>query len=181
VVNGWVVSGITQAQSGSPTQLSSGNSVLNVQWPSNFTPSIILGTNAAGPSGGMLPKLTCDPRKGLSSGQYFNPGCFTPPWGGTNGDVIWPYIKNPAYFNSDLGIYKNFAFKEHQKIQFRFSMFNFLNHPLPTFNAGGNADVTLNFNNNNTLSTTNLNALTTGKPLYKTGRRLVEFSLKYSF
>jgi hypothetical protein len=182
VVNGWVISGITQAQSGSPTQLSSGNSVLNVQWPGNFTPSIILGTNAAGPSGGMLPKIICDPRNGLSSGQHFNPACFAPPAAGTNGDVIWPYIKNPMYFNSDLAIYKNFSFKEHHKIQFRFSMFNFLNHPLPTFGAGGNADVTLNFNGgNNVLSQKNLNALTTGTPLYKTGRRVVEFALKYNF
>ena len=181
VVNGWVVSGITQAQSGAPLQPASGNGALNAQWPGNFTPSIQLGTNAW-PGQGMFPKLICDPRKGLSSGQYFNPACFAPPAAGTQGDIIWPYAKVPPYFNSDLAIYKNFSFKEHHKVQFRFSMFNFLNHALPTFNAGGNADVTLNFNGgNNVLSQTNLNALTTGKPLYKTGRRVVEFALKYNF
>jgi hypothetical protein len=61
-------------------------------------------------------------------------------------------------------------------------MFNFLNHALPTFNAGGNSDVTLNFNaGNNVLSQTNLNALTTGSPRFTTGRRVVEFALKYNF
>jgi hypothetical protein len=180
VVNGWVVSGITQAQSGSPLQIGGGNGILNAQWPSNFTPSIQLGTNAI-PNNTMAPKIICDPRNGLSSGQHFNPACFAPPAAGTNGDVIWPYMHLPAYFNSDLAIYKNFSFKEHHKVQFRFSMFNFLNHALPTFNAGGNSDVTLNFNNAGALSQTNLNALTTGAPRFSTGRRVVEFALKYNF
>ena len=46
-------------------------------------------------------------------------------------------------------MYKNFQFKEHQNIQFRFQTYNFLNHPLPEFDASGNnTDVSLNFNNN---------------------------------
>ncbi len=87
----------------------------------------------------------------------------------------------PAFFNSDLAIYKNFNFLERQKIQLRFSAFNFLNHPLPQLGAGGNSDIQLNFNNNNVLSQTNINQLTTGKPLYTTGRRVIEFTAKYNF
>ena len=64
----------------------------------------------------------------------------------------------------------------------RFSAFNFLNHPLPQFNAmGGNGDIQLNFNSNNTLSQTNLNKLTSGYPLFTVGRRVVEFTAKYTF
>jgi hypothetical protein len=177
VVNGWQLSGVTQMQSGAPIQPNTqGN--LNVQWPGSFTPQRILGTNAFA---SMAPKITCDPRSGLSSGQYFNPSCFAPPTGGGNGDIIWPYIHGPAFFNSDLAIYKNFNFKEHQKIQLRFSAFNFLNHPLPQLGAGGNSDIQLNFNDNGNLSPTNLNKLTTGKPLYTTGRRVIEFTAKYNF
>ena len=55
-----------------------------------------------------MPVLTCDPRKNLKSGQYFNPNCFAPPTNHQQGDIIWPYIKGPAFFNSDLAIYKDF-------------------------------------------------------------------------
>lgn len=175
IVNGWVFSGITQVQSGAPIQPNTGGN-LYVNWPGNFSNQRYLGTNA--PT--LMPKLTCDPRGGLSSGQYFNPNCFAPPTGGANGDFIWPYIKGPAFFNSDLAVYKDFNFKEHHKVELRFSAFNFLNHPLPQFGAGGNGDLQLNFNNNNSLSQTNLNPLA-GRPLYKVGRRVVEFAAKYNF
>ena len=175
-VNGWTISGITQAQSGAPIQPNTGGT-LNVQWPGTETSSRILGSN----SYTLAPTLTCDPRSGLSSGQYFNPSCFSAPTGTKNGDVIWPYIKGPAFFNSDLAMFKSFKFREHQKIEFRFSAFNFLNHPLPQFGASGNSDIQLNFNQNNTLAAKNVNALTSGKPLFTIGRRVTEFTLKYNF
>ena len=175
VVNGWVLSGITQMQSGAPIQ---GNTsgTLNAQWPGNFTNQIYLGTTSVN----LVPRLTCDPRSNLSDGQYFNPSCFAPPAGGKNGDIIWPYIHGPAFLNSDLAIYKKFNFGEHQRIEFRFSTFNFMNHPLPQFGASGQSDIQLNFNNNS-LSQTNINKLTSGKPLYTVGRRVVEFAIKYNF
>jgi hypothetical protein len=178
-VNGWVLSGITQMQSGPPLQPNT-NGDLNVSWPSGFSNTIDLGTNA--PT--LVPLLTCDPRKGLSSGQYFNPSCFAPPPPGQEGDIIWPYIHGPAFFNSDLAIYKRFAFKEHQRIELRFSAFNFLNHPLPQFGASGNSDINLNFvNSTGGLAATNQNALTTGKVLFDSNavRRVVEFAVKYNF
>jgi hypothetical protein len=129
-----------------------------------------------------MPVLTCDPRHGVPSGYYFNPSCFAPPTGGALGALVWPYIKGPSFFNSDLAVYKNFTWKEHQKVQFRMSAFNFLNHPLPEFNAAGNnSDIELNFNNNNTLSQSNINTNTSGKPLNTVGRRVIEFSVKYNF
>jgi len=85
---------------------------------------------------------------------------------------------------SDLAVYKDFLFKEHQKIGFRFSAFNFLNHPLKQFGVSGNADINLNFvGPNNTLAMTNQNKLTSGYPLFDSSsvRRVVEFALKYSF
>ncbi|MGA2580038.1 MAG: TonB-dependent receptor [Bryobacteraceae bacterium] len=179
VVNGWVLSGITQAQSGAPIQPNT-NYGLNINWPQSYQPNNYLGTNAVGQ---VMPVLTCDPRSNLKSGQYFNPGCFAPPTGGAQGDIIWPYIKGPAFFNSDLAIYKDFLFKEHQKVEFRFSAFNFLNHPLPQFAISGNGDVQLNFAGpNNTVSQTNVNALTTGKPLFDNEvPRVIEFAVKYNF
>jgi hypothetical protein len=179
VVNGWMLSGITQFQSGGPIQPSTGGS-LNAQWPGSYSVQNYLGSNA--PNLILEPQLTCDPRHGAPSGGFFNPACFAPPTGGANGNLIWPYIKGPAFFNSDLAVYKNFTWKEHQKVQFRMSAFNFLNHPLPEFNAAGNnTDIQLNFNNNNALSQTNINTNTSGKPLNTVGRRVIEFSVKYNF
>jgi len=178
-VNGWVLSGITQAQSGPPLQPLTGGT-LNVSYPATEQPSDYLGTNAFSTTG---VALTCDPRSNLKSGQYFNPNCFTPPTGGSLGDIVWPYIKGPAFFNSDLAIYKDFLFKEHQKVEFRFSAFNFLNHPLPQFGISGNGDINLNFTTPaGALSPTNLNTVTSGSPLYKNEvPRVIEFAAKYNF
>jgi hypothetical protein len=189
-VNGWVLSGITQLQSGAPIQGNT-NGNLNVSWGcvnhtnpdgtttcAGYTAQNQLGTNALS----LQPRITCDPRSGLKSGQFFNPNCFAPPIPGTQGDIIWPYIKGPGFFNSDLAIYKRFTFKERQKVELRFSAFNFLNHPLPQFNAGGNSDIHLNFaNGNGALTQLNQNALTTGTPSFSVGRRVVEFTAKYNF
>ncbi|MBI5083750.1 MAG: TonB-dependent receptor [Acidobacteria bacterium] len=177
IANGWVLSGITQMQSGAPIQPNT-SGTLNASWPGDYTPQRILGTNAVS---NMFPKVLCDPRSNLQSGQYFNPSCFGPAPAGANGDIIWPYIKGPAFFNSDLAMYKNFNINEQHKIQLRFSAFNFMNHPLPQFGAGGNSDLQLNFNNNGTLSKTNLNKLTWGGPNFTVGRRVVEFTIKYNF
>jgi len=183
VVNGWELSGITQLSSGAPIQP---NSVqLGAQFPSTFdginygqqgwfgTSSMQLGNPTL--------VVTCNPNANLQSGQYFNPACFAPEttWK-QQGTLIWPYIKGPAFFNSDLSLYKNFAFKEHQNLQFRFQAYNFLNHPLPSLTANG-ADLQLDFNNNNVLSMTNINALTDGKAANTQGRRVIMLSLKYNF
>ena len=171
-VNGWQLSTYTTYQSGSPLQTNSAN--MNAAWPgltnpSNGAPqlpdnSILLpngtravsvseqtwlGTNAYGGSGGglLMPQLVCDPRK-HASGQYFNPNCFQAPAYGTQGSLIWPYIRNPAYFDSDLALFKNFQITERQKLQFRVSATNWLNHPLPQFGLAGTGDESLNFANN---------------------------------
>jgi hypothetical protein len=148
-----------------------------------------LGSNINTP---IVPVLTCDPRQGLTSGQYFNPSCFTPPTvQGQNGTFVWPYIKGPAYFNSDLGVYKDFKITERQTLQFRVQAFNFLNHPLRDFTKD-NRDLTLSFICGTSslctpsaldpaLSTANVNTALTGKPLYTVGRRVMEFAIKYTF
>lgn len=190
VVNGWQLSGITQIQSGVPLQpntngnlnSSFGNVLINGN-SVGISPMSWLGSNAAGLT--LEPILTCDPRSGLKSGQYFNPSCFAPPPPGSQGDIIWPYIHGPAFFNSDLGVFKNFHITERQTVQFRFSAFNFLNHPNKQFGTNGTTDVSLNFTDTSTsahlLSPTNTNIATTGFPAFTVGDRVVEFALKYNF
>ncbi len=185
VVNGWEFSGITQWQSGPPIQPNTNG--LNVSYGTvlhdgsydSVSNSSYIGTNSTP----LLPILTCDPRTGLHSGQYFNPSCIGAPAPGQVGTIIWPYVKGPALFNSDLSLYKNFAIKEKQKLQLRFEAFNFLNHPLREFNAlGNNADTSLKFSDGaGHLTSTNQNDVTTGSPLYTVNRRVIEFAIKYNF
>jgi len=214
-VNGWQISGYTAFQSGAPLQPNT-NGNMNATYPGNLsvpyndTPtapddSILLPNGlrstsmnnatwfGTGSQRILIPVVTCDPRKGLAKGQYFNDKCFAPPIYGQQGTLEWPYIKGPAYVDSDLALYKSFKITENQSFQLRISASNFLNHPLKEFNAsGGSADVTLNFintlpmsgTNNHTLqsiSQTNTNAQTNGTPLAKAGNRSVLFSAKYYF
>ena len=122
------------------------------------------------------PILTCDPRGSLKSGQYFNPACFALGPRGTNGPTVWPYIKGPAYFNSDLSMHKQFRIGE-RVVEFRISAFNFLNHPVREFTW---TDVELNFAAP-VAGTRNSNALTTGYPIYSVGSRMVLIAFKYRF
>ena len=188
-VNGWIISGVTQLQSGAPIQPNT-NGTLNASYGNVILNGTQIGASAFSYLGStaanlaLVPALTCDPRSGLHSGQYFNPSCFTPPAYGQEGALVWPYIKGPAYFDSDLALYKSFRITENQRVEFRASAFNFLNHPHPGFLINGNtSDTSLNFSNPSThlLSPTNQNPLTTGRPLFATGNRLIEFALKYYF
>lgn len=188
-VNGWKISGVTQLQSGAPIQplengtmnVSYGNTIINgVQ--TGVGAQSWLGSNAADLQ--LVPMVTCDPRSGLKSGQYFNPACFTPPPQGSNGTLIWPYIHGPAFINSDLALFKSFKLTERQRVELRFSAFNFLNHPNKQFNVNGNGDTSLSFGtggSQNLMGPTNTNKQTTGFPLYRVGDRLVEFAAKYYF
>jgi Carboxypeptidase regulatory-like domain/TonB-dependent Receptor Plug Domain len=186
-VNGWQVSGTTRLQSGAPLQPNT-NGNMNASYGSTVIDGSTVGVNTTtwlGTSAGnlaLVPLVTCDPRSGLQSGQYFNPSCFTPPAQGHNGTLIWPYIHGPAFVSSDLAMFKTFKVTERQKLEFRFSAFNFLNHARSQFNTNGNGDVSLNFTApNGSLSPTNTNAQTTGFPGYKVGDRLVTFAVKYYF
>jgi hypothetical protein len=155
VVNGWQVSGITQFQSG-PNLQAVGSANFNLGPGNNLTPFVTPnGTIPAGvplnaslitgsPDYTVQPILTCDPRKGLASGQYINGSCFAAPTIGHNGAFIFPYIHGPAFYNNDLSLFKDFRISEQKKIQFRISGYNFLNHPLPSFE---NADPHLNIGN----------------------------------
>jgi hypothetical protein len=203
VVNGWQLSGVTSWQSGAPLQPNSNNGNFNASFGnyivtgangapilsstgglrySGISTSTWLGSNATGLT--LEPLVTCNPTANLRSGQYFNPNCFAPPAPGTQGTIIWPYIHLPPFFDTDLGIFKNFSITERQKIQLRFSAFNFINHPNAAFGQNGYSDVTLNFGTggaNNLATNTNQNAKTSGYPAYTVGNRLIEFALKYNF
>jgi hypothetical protein len=201
VINGWQFSGITTAQSGSPLQavqnanfnfsgfLAPGtvlpNGMIVPADNSNYTAtqSVINGS----PDISVQPVLTCDPRKGLQHNQFINGSCFASPTPGHNGSYIMPYIKGPAFFNSDLSLFKNFQISESKKLQFRFSAYNFMNHPLTSFSpAGGDNNLNLSLDKTGKLASgTDANGKSIpsrfGYADYLYGARSVQLALKFYF
>jgi hypothetical protein len=161
----------------------------------NLNPTVWLGT----PDYQLMPTLNCNPAGGSKSNQYINPLCFGVPMPGgpttgpealssnPSGQGVYrlPYIHGPAYQNHNLSVLKNFGVGEGRILQLRAEAFNFLNHPLVSFN---NNDPT-------NLSMGNLNFAVAGQPLtgsqlrapnfgianIKYGSRLIELGAKFTF
>jgi hypothetical protein len=188
-INRWLISGITNIQSGPDMQtgvsFSPGYYLTGLigsganQYP--VESQSILGT----PDVNLQPTLTCNPSKGLASHQYLNPSCFALPAIGTNGPAIEPYAHGPAFFNSDLTLEKGFGLGGVRELRLRYAAFNFLNHPLNSFGTGYASQTTLNLSDT---SATGTPATATYNPAegfgsapQKIGRRVSEVSLVFKF
>jgi hypothetical protein len=168
------------------------------------------------------PVETCNPTSGLATSQYAKLSCFAAPSvpsgtplkladpnvaGGdvattgfkqysvvANGPGQLPYIPMPAFFDSDLALYKTFHITERHTIEFRVTANNFLNHPLIGY--ANSAPITLKYS----LDPTNKGngytfvspgsgvtpdnwGITTTKytPITSAYGRIVQFGLKYAF
>jgi hypothetical protein len=177
--NGWQLSGIIQWQSGANLSGLSGNGNFNMQTNGakipgtayNISNVSILGTSDIQ----LNPILTCNPTSGLAKNQYINPSCFAlPTQVGQNGPTVLPAIYGPAFFNWDMGLFKNFQFKESKKLQLRFNGYNYLNHPLWSFN-GSNLNLTFDGN------TGKMNSPLFGTVTQKQGHRVIQTAIKFFF
>ena len=222
-LNGWSLSGITSWQSGSNLgTLGSTNLGLSGTGPTWFDPNYVpTGPNdhaawgnygisstdyLGSPSPNIQPTVTCNPTAHLKAHQYFNAACFSGPNPGVNGLWQLPYIHGPAWFNSDLAVFKTFKVTESQNVEFRLSAFNFLNHPLESFQNQSNGDMTIHMNyecngavgswsnpcplGSGQYVVTNVptgtykldgSSIATGYASTKLGRRVLELSAKYTF
>ncbi|SRR6266851_1096044 len=214
VANGWNISGISTWQSG-PNLNSIVTTNFNIGGTGPDDPTAVDKNGLPSPGHGigisnanyigtlninLQPTLTCDPTSNLGPHQYVNGSCFGIPNGGTNGPYHYPYIHGPAYFNSDLAVFKSFKITEAQSFELRLSAFNFLNHPLWSFNPNQHGDLSLNYKYSCTTfsSVTNAKGTVGGfclngngsyaqtNPIFgvaqnQYGRRVAEISLKYKF
>jgi hypothetical protein len=190
LVNGWMISGITNMQSG-------GNLQTSISYSPDFSLAGKLGANAdptqisvlnsvflGTPDVSLQPTLTCDPRSNLGANQYVNGNCFGLPQVGQNGSYQFPYMHGPAYFRSDLTAQKSFALSAEKSIQFRIAGFNFLNHPLRSFTSSFSNQYSLNLSNfaSESPGTAKYDPNSGfGVAPYKVGRRTLELSVKYAF
>jgi hypothetical protein len=195
LANGWEISGITNIQSGPDIVTTTNNpgfglngSIGQQDLPGGTqNPGYITISNTAylgTPDVSLQPTLTCNPHSGLGKRQFINGNCFGTPNFGQNGPYQYPYLRGPAYFNTDLSAQKSFAIKGSQNIQFRISGFNFINHALTTFTGDFPNEYQLNLTNPNGTSFnqgTPNPSLGFGTAAYSTGRRVVELMAKYNF
>jgi hypothetical protein len=132
----------------------------------------------------LMPTVLCDPTKNPGKNQYINPNCFGLPMVGENGNYRLPYIHGPAYLNHDLSLLKNFKLSESKNLQFRVAAFNFLNHPLTSFNKNDTNNLTLAIQDavpGQALSSKTLLYQNFGIAGIKYGGRLVQLSVKFQF
>jgi hypothetical protein len=196
VVNGWEVTGVLQVQSG-PNLTGYQNQNFGMSYSgvsgTNGSSAIIPGSKSAQNPDGieisnlsllgtpeiqLNPILACNPASGLKAHQYINASCFQAPTQvGQNGPTILPAIYGPAYFNWDMGLFKNFAITESQRLQFRFNFYDFLNHPLSSFN-GSNLNLSFAQDASNNMTQSNSNF---GYTTQKQGHRIIEMGAKYYF
>ena len=160
----------------------------------NLNPNVWLGS----PDYLLQPTLNCNPASGLKASQYINPTCFGIPLPGgpsagatalslnPSGQGVYrlPYIHGPGYNRQDLTVLKNFAVKEKQNLQLRLAAFNFLNHPLTSFNNNDTSNLQLAFQGatvGKPLTVNNLTHQNFGIANIKYGSRLLEVSAKFTF
>jgi hypothetical protein len=147
ITDGWQLSGVTQAMTGSP-----------------FTPGFsisgagnqnITGSNTEGARIGVV--AGCDPYTHSSDPfNRLNAACFFAPSPGSIGlESGINYLYAPGLVNFDIAVQKEFSVKERVRFQFRIDAFNAFNH---TNFTGYNS--TLNFNG----YPTNANGIVTGLP-----------------
>jgi len=148
----------------------------------NMNPVVWLGT----PDVQLMPGLVkgVSLKGGSHSHQFINPLAFSIPAPGSNGAYRLPYLRGPAYMDHDLTVMKDFSMGEGRTLQLRAAAFNFLNHPLVSFN-----------NNNTTNLNLGLQDAVVGQPVtqnmlqyqdfgianIKVGNRLAELEAKFTF
>ena len=195
VLDGWRISGIEQYGSGTPfTDVPqgganhneySGNQEIGIYgtFPDQVAPYVGESVNISNdsvtgsPDESAVPFVTCDPRKGLKAHQYFNPNCFSEPYEGHNGTFRLPYIHGPAYFNDEIGLFKDFKFRGANKLEVRVQAFDFLNRSFDTYQQY-DSSLYLGFADLNSPPT---NASSAGVTTTRVGHRSIQLAAKYYF
>jgi len=116
ILGGWQLSGILTAKSGLPLSINPAQNNTG-GFGFNQRPNIVPGVNP-------IPQ-------NQSINNWINPAAFSQPAPYTFGDAprFLSNLRAPRYFTWDMGLQKWWNFTETKRLQFRFEMFNALNHP----------------------------------------------------
>ncbi len=150
-IGGWQVSGIANAVSGAPLTVRAGrdNSLTGIN---GDTADVVKDW-----------RLPDDRSKADQIQRWFDPTAFVQNGPGTFGNTGIGFLRGPGTWNIDLAAQKQFRFTETQRLEFRASFYNALNHA----NLG---------NPNTTQLQANFGRITTAST-----PRVIEFGLRYAF
>jgi len=169
VVSGWVISGISDFQTGQPFSVTSNPG--SVSDPIN---PLIKWSNLVNGRADRVPGVPLYPsHKTLT--QWFNPAAFQVPTnaagiqGGAFGNSGYNLLRGPRYQDWDINLQKNILFRERYNVQLRADSFNVFNHP--NFNTPN-----ANISNGSTFGKITSVSST---PAYEP--RTVEFAAKFNF
>jgi hypothetical protein len=130
----WEISGVNQFQSGAPFSIRTGDDFAGVGPGSGAQFWNLAGTADTTRTSFTNSALWFNPCRRARDGSL--QGCaagadpaWTAPAPGTFGLQPRNSLRNPGFWNWDVGIRKNFPVTEVQRLQFRFEIFNLLNHP----------------------------------------------------
>ncbi len=148
----WEISGINQFQSGAPFSVRTGDDFAGV------------GPGSGAQFWNQVGSADVARTPFTNSATWFNKNAFAQPAPGTFGLQQRNALRNPGFWNWDVGIRKNFPVRgEIQRLQFRLEIFNLLNHP----NWGG--------------ANANPRSGSFGEVTTKSGQRQLQLALKYIF
>ncbi len=133
-LGGYEVTGIVTLESGVAFGIAGGSGNNNSQSQqdadrADFARGFTSKTQVAIRQGGKTAQLA----------QYFNTAAFVQNAAGTFGNTPRNLFQGPGINTTDLGLMKNFAYRERYNVQFRWEMFNAFNHPnfaLPNVTPG---------------------------------------------
>ena len=164
-VQGWQISGIITATTGTP-----------------FSPLVGYDIDNLSGSGGVTrpninPGFTADQIITGVRTQYINPAAFSLPAPGTLGNAGRDILRNPGIFDADVAFTKDTRIRERLNMQFRAELFNILNHT----NFAGNFAGYGATGNNGIFTSAGINPSVGLITSTATTSRQIQFALRFSF
>jgi carboxypeptidase family protein len=115
VLQGWQLGGIATVQSGAPFTVVNGVDRANIGSGPAQRPDLVRNPN--------LPRSQRDPQRWFDTSAFAQPAPFT--FGNAGRNVTFA----PGLSNIDMSLQRNFALQNEQRLEFRWEVFNVLNHP----------------------------------------------------
>ena len=117
MLGGWELSGINQFESGVPLSARTGVDIAGV------------GSGSGSQFYNLVGDTSIARTPFTNSAVWFNPAAFAIPAQGTFGNEPRNILRGPGFWNWDMSLRKDIRTLEKHMLQFRFEMFNILNHP----------------------------------------------------
>jgi hypothetical protein len=188
LLGGWQFSGTTVASTGVPFTVTNGTEFGDNSGVANGVGIASFPDRVGNPNSVPADVQQAFAAQGTFGKLLYNPTAYTLPVGLTFGDGARNTLRLPGRFNSNIGLFKTFPFKERYMFEFRVETFNTFNHTqLNSFDgsiSSGGAGLTSSMGCNPGASLASGNDPTCGGFLVLNGAhdpRIMQFGLRFQF